>query len=199
MHVYEICINIFSVCNVYLNDAIKKCGIVIVVFLWSQLDKFLWPLQVPTSLFASFWLLIVILTWAVSNVLLLLAHWNYISMLVFVSVQMASESCILHLGLLDFWPSSISWYLNRTGELDLFCPQVAWQAELICHWMIVHFLSWKQETVPAFWCPIFHKYQIPCICYLALLKDAFSYNIMELPTQVLVASKIHIFVHPKTS
>jgi hypothetical protein len=32
-----------------------------------------------------------------------------------------------------------------------------------------------------------------------LLKDAFSYNIMELPTQVLVASKIHIFVHPKTS
>jgi len=114
MHVYEICINIFSVCNVYLNDAIKKCGIVIVIFLWYQLDKFLWPLLVPTSLFASFWLLTVILTWAVNNVLLLLAHWSYILTLVFVSVQMASESGVLHLGLLDFWTSSIIWHLNRT-------------------------------------------------------------------------------------
>lgn len=116
MHVYEICINIFSVCNVYLNDAIKKCGIAIVVFLWSQQDKFLWPLPVPTSLFASFWLLIVILTWAVNNILLLLSHWSYNSMLVFVSVLMAYKSGILHIGLLDFWTSSIIWYSNRTGE-----------------------------------------------------------------------------------
>jgi len=187
MHIYEICINIFSVCNVYLNDAIKKCGIVIVVFLWSQLDKFLCPLQVPTSLFASFWLLIVILTWAVNKVLLPLAHWSNISTLVFVSVQMASESGKLHLGLLDFWTSSIIWYSNRTREHFVnwifSIPKWPDSRTNLTHWIIVNFLSWKPETVPAFWCPIFHQYQIPCMhVYLALVKDEFSYNIVELPT-----------------
>lgn len=194
VHVYEVCINIFSVCNVYLNDAIKKCGIVIVVFLWSQLDKFLWPLQVPTSFFASFWLLIVILTWAVNNVFLLLAHWSYIPTLVSVLVQMASESGKIHLGLLGFWTSSIIWYSNRAGEhfvnwIFLSSSGLTGRTNL-SHWMIVNFLSWTQETVPAFWCPIFHQYQIPCmhICYLVVVKDEFSYNIVELPNQALVAS-----------